>query len=158
MLCERCGHLADQPERHNAVAGVECPAGTTEFRPATPEEIKKYGRREPGPPRPGTWRFKQQEREKKADERAARKAAKDEERQRKRAEKERRAGERSGSANPAPAPPPARVIQRTADVVLDTFNAEPAGASHNFAVGRTATCSWCIPRMRPLTTPSQRST
>lgn len=54
---------------HNAVAGVECPAGTTEFRVATAEEIKKYGRREPGPPRPGTWRFKQQERQKKADER-----------------------------------------------------------------------------------------
>jgi hypothetical protein len=132
VLCERCGHLADQAERHNAVAGVECPAGTTEFRRATPEEITKYGRRDPGPPRPGTWRFQQQERQKKADERAARKRAEEAERQRKRAERESRASARRGAATtPAtkaaanPPPPPERSPQRLLDVVLDTFNAEP---------------------------------
>jgi hypothetical protein len=91
--------LADHAERHNAVAGVECPAGDTEFRQATPEEIKKYGRRDPGPPRPGTWRFKQQERQKKADERTARKLAEEAERQRKRAERESR---RDATATPTP--------------------------------------------------------
>ncbi|MBL9102488.1 MAG: hypothetical protein JNL82_16120 [Myxococcales bacterium] len=101
VLCERCGHLADRAERHNAVAGVECPAGTTEFRKATPEEIKKYGQREPGPPRPGTWRHKQQERQKKADERAARKLAEEAERQRKRAERESRRGATTRSSLPA---------------------------------------------------------
>jgi hypothetical protein len=102
VMCERCGHLADHAERHNAVAGVECPAGTTEFRLATPEEIKKYGRRDPGPPRPGTWRYQQQERQKKADERAARKLNEEAERQRKRAERERPSKAEGPGVNESP--------------------------------------------------------
>ena len=127
MLCDRCGHLADHAERHNAVAGVECPAGTTEFRQATPEEIKKYGRRDPGPPRPGTWRFKQQERQKKADERAARKAVEEAERQRKRAERESRA--------------PARPIAHAQEILTRAgIKIDPAGLR---AVGRFGEC--CAP-------------
>ncbi|MBL8976668.1 MAG: hypothetical protein JNK56_39075, partial [Myxococcales bacterium] len=127
VLCDRCGHLADHAERHNAVAGVECPAGTTEFRQATPEEIKKYGRRDPGPPRPGTWRFQQQERQKKADERAARKLAEEAERQRKRAERESR-------ASPRPIAHAQEILTR-AGIKID-----PAGLR---AVGRFGEC--CAP-------------
>jgi hypothetical protein len=137
VMCERCGHVADHAEKHNAVAGVECPAGTTEFRTATPDEIKKYGRRDPGPPRPGTWRYQQQERQKKADERAARKAAEEAERQRKRAERESRASAPKALASCAHHDPIAHVrdVLARAGITID-----PAGLR---AVGPFGEC--CAP-------------
>ncbi len=97
VICDRCYHVAAQAENHIAVGSLECPGGDREFRPASPEEIKKHGRRELGPARPGTWRFKEEQRAAGAALRSERKAEAEQARETKRAARALEATERKGA-------------------------------------------------------------